>query len=116
MLKPFVISEYLNIASREDIAAMKLIAIIQRGIKRDFVDLYFLSQLFGLERIMDLTKKKYPGFNKYLACQALVYFKDAEETKTREIEMLKPLGWEDVQRYFVSEVTQLKRKWNRYEE
>jgi len=111
LLKPFITSEYLNIASLEDIAAMKLIAIIQRGIKRDFIDLYFLCGLLGLEKIMDLTKHKYTGFNKYLACQALVYFRDAEEKQTREINLLRPLEWENVKKYFVTEVAQLKRKW-----
>ena len=52
----------------EDIAAMKLIAIIQRGLKRDFIDLYFLGRSLGLEKIMSLTEIKYAGFNRYLAC------------------------------------------------
>lgn len=112
LVKPLIISEHLNLASLEDIAAMKLIAIVQRGVKRDFVDLYFLSELLGLEKIMNLTKKKYPGFNKYFAYQALVYFKDAEEKQTREIETLASFKWEDIKKYFEIQVMQLKRKWD----
>lgn len=115
LLKPLIKSENLNIASLEDIAAMKLIAIIQRGVKRDFIDLYFLSQIFGLAKIMNLTKKKYAGFNKYLACQALVYFKDAEGEQAREVELKKPLNWEKVKKYFEAEVRQVKRRWNPHE-
>ncbi|MEW6089201.1 MAG: nucleotidyl transferase AbiEii/AbiGii toxin family protein [bacterium] len=113
LLKPFIISDELQLASLEDIAAMKLIAIIQRGVKRDFIDLYFLSQIFGLGKIMNLTNKKYAGFNKYLACQALVYFKDAEDDKKqkREIEMIAPIEWEDVKKYFLQEVNKLKAQW-----
>ena len=115
LLRPLITSENLNIASLEDIAAMKLIAIIQRGIKRDFIDLYFLAQIFGLEKIMNLTKKKYTGFNKYLACQALVYFKDAEGEKAGEVKLIKSLSWEKVKKYLEAEVKQVKRKWSPHE-
>lgn len=115
LVKPLVVSDYLNLASVEDIAAMKLIAIIQRGIKRDFIDLYFLSQSLGLEKIMDFAKKKYVGFNRYLACQALVYFKDAEEAPARRLEMLKAVNWEGLKKYFIDEVAKLKRLWEEYE-
>ena len=115
LLKPLITSENLNIASLEDIAAMKLIAIIQRGIKRDFIDLYFLAQNFGLEKIMNLTKKKYTGFNKYLACQALVYFKDAEGKEAGKVELIKPISWEKMKKYLEAEVRQIKRRWSPHE-
>ncbi len=115
LLKPFLVTDYINLASLEDISAMKLIAIIQRGIKRDFVDLYFLAKWLGLENIMDLTKNKFAGFNRYLACQALVYFQDAEERQTRKLQMLKPIGWGAVKKYFINEVAGVKIKWSRYE-
>lgn len=113
MIKPFIISDELRLASLEDIAAMKLIAIIQRGVKRDFIDLYFLSMLFGLGKIINLTNKKYAGFNKYLSCQALAYFNDAEDDKKqkRELKMITPVKWEDVKKYFLHEVNKLKTQW-----
>ncbi len=116
LLKPLIKSENLNVASLEDIAAMKLVAIIQRGIKRDFIDLYFLSHIFGLEKIMNLTKEKYSGFNKYLACQALIYFKDADGKQAGGVELIKPLSWEKVKKYLEAEVKQVKRGWNSCEE
>jgi len=112
LLKPFLVSKYLNIASLEDISAMKLIAIIQRGIKRDFIDLYYLSKKLGLDKIIVLTKKKYAGFNKYLAFQALVYFQDAEERQTRETKVLRPFEWKEIKKYFINEVARLKRNWS----
>jgi len=115
-LKSILESEYLNIASLEDIAAMKLIAIIQRGVKRDFIDLYFLSRLLGLEQIMDLTKKKYPGFNRYLASQALVYFADAEAPQKRETRMIESVEWKDIKKYLEAEVMRLKKQWSKNEE
>ena len=64
---------------------------------------------------MRLTKKKYTGFNKYLACQALVYFRDAEGEETGEIELTKPYDWEKVKKYLEAEIKQVKRKWNPHE-
>jgi len=40
LLKPLIKKNSLNIASIEDISAMKVIAIIQRGTKKDFIDLW----------------------------------------------------------------------------
>jgi predicted nucleotidyltransferase component of viral defense system len=34
----------IELASLKDIAAMKLAAIMDRGTKRDFIDLYFFSE------------------------------------------------------------------------
>lgn len=116
LLKPLVISKHIKLASLEDIAAMKLIAIIQRGVKRDFIDLYFLAEELGLENIMALTKRKYAGFNRYLACQALVYFNDADKRQDREAKMLKPLDWKRVKAYFETEISRLKRGWSQDEE
>ncbi|MEW6408467.1 MAG: nucleotidyl transferase AbiEii/AbiGii toxin family protein [Patescibacteria group bacterium] len=47
----------INLVSIEDIAAMKLVAISQRGRRRDFVDMYYLIKRFGLEKILKLTEK-----------------------------------------------------------
>jgi predicted nucleotidyltransferase component of viral defense system len=52
--------ESIYLASREDIAAMKIIAISQRGKRRDFFDIYFLIREFGVKKIIEFTKEKYP--------------------------------------------------------
>ncbi|MCK4244227.1 MAG: nucleotidyl transferase AbiEii/AbiGii toxin family protein [Candidatus Omnitrophica bacterium] len=112
LLEPFVESKNLNLASLKDIAAMKLIAIIQRGTKRDFFDLYFLIRNFGLEKIIELTQKKYPPFNPYLALQALTYFEDAEkeDLNERKIIFFKPVSWNKVKESFIKEVRVYKKK------
>ena len=114
LLKTFIETDYLNLASLEDIAAMKLIAIIQRGIRRDFVDLYFLIKKIGLEKIFRFTEKKYPGFNEYVALQALIYFRDTEiEENKRKINFFVPFKWEEAKKFFVSEVNKIKEKWRK---
>jgi len=107
-------SRYCNLASLEDIAAMKMIAIIQRGTKRDFVDLYFLIKKIGLGKIFGFAREKYPGFNEYLALQSLTYFKDAEiESNDRNIELLEPFNWKDAKKFFIAEVEKIDKTWRR---
>ena len=99
LLKPLVTNEYLAVASIEDIAAMKLAAVIQRGTRRDYVDLFVLIERFGLEKLLGLARKKYEGFNEYVALQALTYFEDADrDPEPARLRLATPLTWEDVKR------------------
>jgi len=98
------------LASKEDIAAMKIISIIQRGSKRDFVDIYFLIKNFGLKKIFEITEKKYPSFNPYLGLQALTYFKDAEEGKVkRKITYLQPINWKEIKKFLIKTCNNFKK-------
>lgn len=50
----------INLANKSDIAAMKLVAITDRGTKKDFVDLFFLAKkCFSLEEMFKYYDKKY---------------------------------------------------------
>lgn len=46
MIDDFVLDKGINFASLPDISAMKCIAVVQRGTKRDYVDIYFLNKIF----------------------------------------------------------------------
>lgn len=66
------------LASDKDIAAMKVNAIIGRGTRKDFIDLFVLLQHYSLTEIMDFYKQKYPEFSEYRALLSMTYFEDAE--------------------------------------
>lgn len=66
------------LASDKDIAAMKVNAIIGRGTRKDFIDLYALLQHYSLPEIMTFYQKKYPEFSEYRALLSMTYFDDAE--------------------------------------
>ena len=66
------------LASDKDIAAMKVNAIIGRGTRKDFIDLYVLLQRYSLSEIMAFYKQKYPDFSEYRALLSMTYFEDAE--------------------------------------
>lgn len=112
LLKPLLDLDYVSVASLEDIAAMKLAAIIQRGTKRDFIDIYYLIKRLGLAQILELAKQKYKEFNPYLALQALIYFEDAdrENLLARKIRIKEQLDWDEVKNYIVAEVKKVRRK------
>lgn len=105
LLKELVIDKNLNnlpLASLEDIGLMKLIAVSQRGAKKDFIDLFALTQK-GIE-VGELLKSlhlKYPRekLNYYHIVKSLCYFDDAEEELMPE--MLWNYNWDEIKKYFL---------------
>ncbi len=82
-IAPFEETENIRFYSSNDIAAMKIQAILGRGKKKDFWDLHELFKHYSLQQIMDWHKQKYP--NQMLAISipnALTYFTDADESET----------------------------------
>jgi hypothetical protein len=105
LLRSLVDTPQMGLASLADIAAMKMVAITQRGVRRDFIDLYFLCQHFSFSEILDLTQKKYPSFEPYSGLRAAVFFDDADQEKPRLGMTLKTsVSWPAVKRFF-SEAT-----------
>lgn len=68
------------VADIETLAAMKAGAIINRGAKRDFIDLQALSQHRGwsVQRIVSVAETKL-GLSKTHLCRGLTYFVDADK-------------------------------------
>jgi len=108
VLFPFVSLFDINIVDLRDIAAMKIDAISTRGIKRDFIDLYFICQKgISLKEILSLYDRKYGTLASNIVHiqKSLVYFVDAEMTVVPK--MLKKVVWEDIKKYFENEVRKL---------
>lgn len=101
----------IRIASKLDIGCMKLEAIGSRGIMRDFVDMYLLSKELGLDAIIDAARQKYSATNysELHFLRALTYFEDADMSIPPT--MLVDWEWNEVKRYFESEVKRLSKKW-----
>lgn len=76
VLKPFMETEYFNIASIEDIACMKFSAILSRSLEKDYVDLYFILQNFDLKTLIDISLEKYENIDPALILKSLIYFDD----------------------------------------
>jgi predicted nucleotidyltransferase component of viral defense system len=91
-----------------DIAVMKITAISQRGRKRDFFDLYWCANnLEPLEKTIKRLKKQYPSVahNYHHILKSLVYFEDAENDPTPEINF--QATWREIKKYFNKEIVKI---------
>lgn len=113
---PLVISpiDYLGIKiiCPEDIFAMKLAAIMDRGTVKDFIDVYFLIKKgISLEQGLDYYSRKYKNLanNIYSIVKSLSYFNDADLKEMPE--MIEKINWEEVKKFFQKETIRLAEKY-----
>jgi len=91
----------IQVADKRDIAAMKIAAVMDRGTKKDFIDLYFLEKDgITLTDSLKLYNRKYGSLasNAYSILKSLTYFVDAEESEMPR--MVVPVVWDAVKKYF----------------
>lgn len=96
----------INIADPKDIVPMKIAAITDRGIKRDFIDLYFIlheHKILDIHNALMLYDKKFKALkqNRVHILKSLAYFNDAE--KDAMPRMIKQVKWLDVKNFFLQE-------------
>lgn len=93
-----------RIASVRDIAAMKVVAIGDRGSRKDFYDLYTILRGGGLDirRILDdvVSKFQVPQDTLYHYVRALTYFDDAIRTPDIQGMLRIDAPWPDVELFF----------------
>ena len=79
----------IRIATKTDIAAMKVHAIINSGKRpKDFVDIAFLSMHYSYNQIKALLLNRYPAYDPIMADKAVIYFDDIDELLIPEINMI----------------------------
>ena len=100
----------VSLVSSLDIAVMKILAISQRGRKRDFFDLYWISQnVQQLSLIIPRVYKQYTIHQNIThILKSLVYFEDAESDPEPEIYF--KANWNTVKRFFRKEISIITRK------
>jgi len=104
LIKPVIQKDGLSIASVEDISAMKVISLIQRGLKKDFVDFWAIIKQteYSLKDIFSFCEEKYgSAFSESIALKALTYFQDAEEEETPEGIKYK-FSWDDIKKDLIT--------------
>lgn len=91
----------VSIAGVLDIAAMKIIAISQRGAKRDFADMYFILQQVPFHKIASHMVARFgrDRINPVLIGKGMVYFKDAD-SHPEPIYRGNAVRWETVKVFF----------------
>ena len=104
-LEPPVEEDGVRLAGIQDIAAMKINAITNRGTRKDFVDVARLMDNCCLSEMFKWYLAKYKDANPALAVRSLSYFEDAEAMPMPK--MLMPFDWEETKRRILSSVRQL---------
>ncbi len=93
----------------DDIMTMKILAISQRGKKRDFVDMYWYCAVHGasLAETIRRTVAQFPErkHNVPHVLKSLVYFDDAEEDAMPDLHFTA--GWEEIKAYFRREIPKI---------
>lgn len=113
LIRPLSTCATIDVASIEDIAAMKIEAILGRGKKRDFVDIYFLIKKYGLNQLLKFVKKKYPeSVDEQSYLYALLYFKDAEapQKDRSRIYLYKDVEWRHIKEYIEKQAKEYQTK------
>ncbi len=82
------------LAGSDDIAAMKLSAVANRGKKKDFIDIAFLLNRYSLLEMFNLYKRKFAVSEISFALRGLTYFDDAEDDPMPK--MFVPVKWEEI--------------------
>ena len=88
--------ENIHLASLLDIGLMKLDAVIGRGSRKDFYDLYIITQRIPLPYLLHAGERKYPQVRDFplMALGGLLQFDSAD--RDLQPEMLVDLPWENV--------------------
>ncbi len=101
----------VSILLPKDIAVMKMIAVSQRGRKRDFYDLYWYAK--NIEPLADVVlrvPKQYKNLehNYHHIIKSLTYFTDAENDP--EPKLFFKATWTGVKKFFREEAKNMSRK------
>lgn len=101
----------VRILDPADIAVMKIVAISQRGRKRDFVDLYWYAK--NREPLLNVLRRladQYPtvAHDYHHILKSLAYFADAEGDPMPKL--FFRVTWREIKKFFEREVTRLARE------
>lgn len=101
----------LRLLQPDDIAVMKVLAVAQRGRRRDFVDLYTYCQRgHALGGLLARVGRQYPDRSPDVAhvLRSLVYFEDAENDPP--VRLVEPVEWKTITAFFEREVPKVVRR------
>jgi len=110
LVQPPLLLDGVPIASLTEIGAMKLAAIIDRGTRKDLVDLYTILQHVSLDDLFQVAAVKYARVRTFAisATRALAYFDDAEALPMPR--MLDRTPWTKMKRFLERQAVEVGSK------
>ena len=111
LVAPMVEIKGIRLASVEDIALMKLDAMLSRAARKDFYDLYFICKNIPLKQLFKKADQKYPSVRDFetQATKRLVYFENAEDES--EPSLTESVSWQTVKDYFIKQAKEIEQSW-----
>lgn len=99
------------LASIVDIGLMKLDALGSRGSRKDFYDLYAISQQVDLANLLALGQVKYPYMRNFelIALESMILFDNADRDVQPVLRMDTP--WPQVKEFMLNEAQKLGKRW-----
>lgn len=90
---------------------MKLDALISRGSRKDFYDLYFIARQVEIPKLLALGRSKYPYVRDFelMALESLVLFDNAD--RDDQPILLIDVPWPDVRQSFVRIAREIGESW-----
>lgn len=105
LIKAPVTEDGIRMFSIPDIMAMKIAAIMKRGVKKDFWDIAELLKSYSVEDFINFYTEKYPSQQLLVSVPfALTYFIDAEESETPV--SLKGQTWNSIKKFINQKVNE----------
>jgi predicted nucleotidyltransferase component of viral defense system len=110
LARPTLTVNNVRLAAVEEIGAMKLAAIINRGTRKDMVDLYFILQQVSLDSLFQVAAVKYAKVRSFpvAAARALSYFDDAESLPMPQ--MIDETPWSKMKKFLETKAVEAGRK------
>lgn len=107
--QPF--AQRFHLASITDIGLMKCDALISRGSRKDFYDLFFIARHIPLDDLFRLGEKKYPLFRDFplMVLESMLLFDNAD--RDAQPALYDDIAWEQVKRFFVDQARRLCETW-----
>jgi len=100
---PALRTEGIQLAKMEDLAPMKLKAIIKRGRKRDFVDLFYLLQHFTVNELISLYQERTGQEEIMHVITSMTYFEDAEKDEMPYL-FDKKITWKAIKKKIIEKL------------
>lgn len=106
LLQKTVSADFFEIAGVDDIACMKINAIVNRSTLKDYVDLYFILKQKELSDILADLKIKMPGLDTLLALKSIIYFEGIDPAEPIIFKTDK-VSFEEIKSFLLKEVKKI---------
>lgn len=99
------------LASLADIGLMKCDAVISRGSRKDFCDLFYIAMQIPLPDLLDLSTRKFPQFRDFplMFLESMILFDQADQDV--QLGLRDDLPWDEIKQFYLQQFELLSHKW-----